>query len=471
MKKVLIFVYIALACPVGAFAQSKKPTAQEVIEKYLKAIGGKKNLAKVKSWEFMGNTYTNDIYAPLRVLIKGHNIRTEVDMLGQKLVLVRHNGTYWEWNPLGKNYPEKTNNVLIRKPTDFDQLIYPKSLLASTRQKRFEVGEGTLNKQKVYTLSYFDKGTQQKEVYIFGKQSFLLIKSQIANNAIVLGKYKKHKLRLMIPQSFKVASGRLKGTLINNIKVNPKITHKVFRMPKRKPAISKYAGLVAKGKILPADKNLTAEQIVAAYGAKYPKVLSKTLVIKGIRTVGLAKITVFEYYTKGGKYRNENIFGNKRAIEASNGKVSWEENQMLPNAAPVIKGKVVRNTHAKYALTMFDDQLVNYKKDKSNIIYVCREYVGKQLCHKIKLLWKGKRATYYYLGVKDYLLYKRDEADVNISFYMLKYKSSVAGPVAYKFVSIFKNDITAVFNVKKYTFNQPIDNKIFEFPGKEVKDK
>ena len=131
MKKLLLFAGILLFVSFAALGQEKEADkgVLEIIERYIHAIGGRDNLAKVKSWKFTGAMKMKDINAPVSVFSKGNDLKTEINVLGQKIIMVDSEKGSWMLNPFEKNKPEKTSGHFFIAPTDFGKFIFLNGLI------------------------------------------------------------------------------------------------------------------------------------------------------------------------------------------------------------------------------------------------------------------------------------------------------------------------------------------------------
>ena len=99
MKKAFrgVFAFLALASAVSLSAQ----TADEIVSKYLAAIGGKETIAKVKSISSEGSTSIMGNDAPTTsVLLDGVGYKSEVEFNGAKIVQCVTDKGGWAINPM-----------------------------------------------------------------------------------------------------------------------------------------------------------------------------------------------------------------------------------------------------------------------------------------------------------------------------------------------------------------------------------
>ena len=99
MKKAFrgVFAFLALASAVSLSAQ----TADEIVSKYLAAIGGKETIAKVKSISSDGSTSIMGNDAPTTsVILDGVGYKSEVEFNGVKIVQSVSDKGGWAINPM-----------------------------------------------------------------------------------------------------------------------------------------------------------------------------------------------------------------------------------------------------------------------------------------------------------------------------------------------------------------------------------
>ena len=218
-----------------------------------------------------------------------------------------------------------------------------------------------------------------------------------------------------------------------------------------------------KGDTLPVDKNISDIQNVAAYVKQHAQLAKvKTFIIQGKMKIGQAAFEL-TWYSKDEKARLEMTIQKTKVVHASNGRVSWQWNPLKSDDPIIIEGSKLQIAPINFV----DKKLYSSKKEGLRVDYISKEYVGSQLCHRIKVFLDEKTSLNYYIGVSDNLLYKTlDEANELMSL-MTNYKSIQRYKVAtLMFLGVSENQSTT-FEFDKITLNPPIDDNIFEFPGKK----
>ncbi len=82
------------------FSAAHAQTADEVIQKYTAAMGGLDNINKINTAKISGTLTTQGQNFPITTqIINGKSVRTGVDVMGQAVINVYHNGKGWKINP------------------------------------------------------------------------------------------------------------------------------------------------------------------------------------------------------------------------------------------------------------------------------------------------------------------------------------------------------------------------------------
>ncbi|OJJ23231.1 hypothetical protein BKI52_02430 [marine bacterium AO1-C] len=466
MKKLLLLTGMLLFAVVASFAQMKKgdPDAQEVIEKYLKAIGGKEKLGKAKTWVIKGTMESEDFKAKVTYLIKYDKVRIEIELAGQKFIQAYDGVDAWDQSPFeGKGSPRYSVEESL-DASSILMLVYPIYLIGKYRDQVLYNGIKTLNDKKVHHL-YLEN--DYKTDYFFDAQTYLLIERNSSNGAST--KFSKYLIdeysKMKIPQFVEVKSSNT--IALNDISVGVDLSDSLFAFPENSETtlFNKYSRFIVKGDILATEKGVTAEEVVQ----KYTEVNRKLSALKSMQVEGKFYFNKSEkgfpvkgYYVNEKRNRLEMNMMGKKLVMVSNGDLKWEINPFKSNTPEILEGKS-DNTSLKLA----DADLMDYKARGHKITYISREYVGKILCHKIELLKKSGEVIYFFLGVNDHNLYKESfKNDEDGASFFLNFKKINGVLVPHIFYMINEDDKQHIIvEIDKFIFNQPIDDKIFEFPG------
>ncbi|HAS44197.1 MAG TPA: hypothetical protein DCS93_27205 [Microscillaceae bacterium] len=474
-KRTLVYGLLLLG-PFYTFGQNKGkiPAAQEIVTKYFEAIGGKDKLDRVKDWTFSGKLVMNKTTTPMEIMIKGKKSKVEIESFGQKRVVATNGKVAWEINPYAKNKLIVKDNYKQENNLDFSNLIFPDSLFKTSDFSRFKVRLVKHKGKEAFKLTNAIPDTMpHSEVYIFDKASYLLVYHKVNGLFVDLSNYQLSNIGLKVPQEV-VPTAQWKNALVlpfarpfefDKVKLNSNISDQIFEVPKLDQANQedKYAKLVAKGKVLPIDKKLSAKQIVAAYIKQHTALVNvKTTVAQGNMTLGQGSFRL-AWYSKNEKARLELRVQTTQIIQAFNGKDSWELNP-LKRDEPVL----FENSKNRVApINFVDKALYTSQEKKLRVEYVSREYVGDKLCHHIQLFLDEQSFLDYYIGVKDGLLYKAFDEQNEVATFFVKYKQVQTYKVPTLMIFNASENRGTVFRFDKLTFNQPIDDKIFEFPDRK----
>lgn len=229
--------FILLALVVVSVSALKAQTVDEVIAKYVDAIGGKEKLSQVKSlytensMEVMGNA------APQReYLIEGKGFKTEVEFNGANIINCYTDKNGWSINPMmgGANaeaMPEalyksgKTQIYLCGGLSDYAAKGY-KAELAGKEGNNFKI---KLSDGGSETLYFIDASS-----YLLTKS---IIKSEMMGQAVdvttTYADYKKTDFGIMIPYTKNIDMGMFQlGQKVEKVEVNKELDLKIFDMPK-----------------------------------------------------------------------------------------------------------------------------------------------------------------------------------------------------------------------------------------------
>mgnify|MGYP000173559313 CR=1 FL=1 len=147
-----------IAFTVTAFAQVNAQTADEIVENYLEAIGGKENLAKVKSLKMIGKINAQGMEIPIEaVTTNDGSAYVQIDFQGQKMKQLVSNGTKtWSMNMMAQKMeeiPSDMSKIMIEEFKDF-----PNPFINY--------------KEKGYKIIWLDAMNEQPQALLFYKNFF-----------------------------------------------------------------------------------------------------------------------------------------------------------------------------------------------------------------------------------------------------------------------------------------------------------
>lgn len=236
-----------LWCAPG-FAVDAPKSADELIAKYIEAIGGRKAIDSINSLRLVGKTLMmGGIEAPLTLeLARPDKIRTEIEFQGMKLVTGFDGTTGWFISPFGgKTDPEKMSEgqlKLIRDQADFD------GPLIDYKKKGHKVeflGEDEIEGTPTYKLK-LTKKSSSVEYYHFDKEYFIIVarmeKFEFQGSEMETSQfYSDYKAvgGQLFPHAVETKRGSVGGGTVTfeRIEVNPTLGDERFTMPQVKQEV------------------------------------------------------------------------------------------------------------------------------------------------------------------------------------------------------------------------------------------
>ena len=237
MKKLTFLLALTLT----AFAM-KAQTADEIVEKYLKAIGGADKWKKIESTLMTGKGEAQGMNFPVTMTaMRPNSLKVEVDIQGMKMIQPCFDGTTaWSINPFGggaepTKMDEESTKEFARNKFE-DEFIDFKTKGHTVTLEGTEEAEGT----KCFKLKIVLKQGGEK-IYFMDVENFIPImvrefamtgpsKGQASES--ILGDYKEVE-GMMMPHSIETKLGGQTAAVIKieKIEVNPKIDKSIFAFP------------------------------------------------------------------------------------------------------------------------------------------------------------------------------------------------------------------------------------------------
>lgn len=235
----------ALATPIGAHADEIK-TVDEVIQRYIQAIGGQEKLDSIKSARlYAKNLAMGGMEMPLTIEFKVPNkVRTEIKIQGMTVIQAIDGDSGWFVMPLsGKTEPEKMSDDMFALMADEAELHSP---LVNYKKKGHKVellGKDEIEGSEVYKIKVLKKGGAE-EVYYLDAEHFIPIKVRgkrtmrgtVMEYEISLGNYKPVD-GVLVAHSIEQSGGPMgpSNLTIERIEFNVEISDDRFTMPKTAP--------------------------------------------------------------------------------------------------------------------------------------------------------------------------------------------------------------------------------------------
>lgn len=236
--RILMTIVIAMMC-VG---KSNGQTAEEVVDKYLKAIGGKENISQLKSFYTEGKMAVMGMEASTKVtILNGVGLRQESEMMNTTSVSCLTEKGGWSINP-----QSGSSNAVEMTPDQYNsmkgQLVLgaPFINLQASGTKAEVAGTENLDGVNV-TKVILTKSDNSTSVYYFDTLTNLLIRSeqkmkmrgQEVDTIINLSDYKDAGNGYTIPFTTEVKVGEVfkMVTTITKAEVNKAVDPAIFNKP------------------------------------------------------------------------------------------------------------------------------------------------------------------------------------------------------------------------------------------------
>jgi hypothetical protein len=224
-------------------AQTQAQTADEIVNKYFDAIGGKAKLETLKTSYSEGEMSIMNNPAPVvSIVIDGKGSKSQIDFNGQKIISCYSPGAGWTVNPLAgitEPTPMPAEQVGMG-PMTYD-LKGPLYNYAAKGYKLELAGKEKLNNADVFKLKLITKDSAEIDCYV-DAASWLLLKTVIKTTAggqaieisIVSSNYQKTNIGILMPFVSEVTYPGL--TIVSTTKMmdlNRDIDPVIFVMPKK----------------------------------------------------------------------------------------------------------------------------------------------------------------------------------------------------------------------------------------------
>ena len=236
-KRIILALTFCFA-GVGVFAQ----TANDIIGKYVDAMGGKDKMLKLNSVyeEITTSVMGQDI--PGKVwIINNKGMRTEMSVMGQKIISVVTKDTGWMVNPLmGNSSPQPLPNDQIKQSISRMDLRGQLMDYAAKGYTATLLGKEAVNGKDTYKIKLSKTG-EQSFTFFIDASTYLISKIQTnvqasgvsANTEIFMADYKKTPDGYSFPYTTTInvnPGGEIKS-VINKVTVNPTVDPSLFLKP------------------------------------------------------------------------------------------------------------------------------------------------------------------------------------------------------------------------------------------------
>jgi hypothetical protein len=235
MKKFLLSI---LATMIIGFAFAQDLTADQIVNKYIDAIGGKAAWSKVNSLVMTGTVKTQGAELAIKMtVVDKKGMRQEFTLNGMTGYQIITPDSGWNFSPFrGQKIPEPITADDLKQGQD--QLDVQGNLIdyAAKGHKIELLGKDDVDGVEAYKLKETLKSGKEETIYI-DPQSFLIIRDvtkQKANGQETevktdLSNYQKLPEGIVVPMSVKLPFGEL---TITDVKVNGNVDPNIFHPSK-----------------------------------------------------------------------------------------------------------------------------------------------------------------------------------------------------------------------------------------------
>jgi len=241
MKKI---IKLLLGCIIYFLAaQVYTQDVDEIVNKYINAIGGMDKLKALNSIRMKGKALMQDVEAPLTLIIKRPKfIRMEITIQGKTMVQAYDGETAWQIVPfMGKAEPEKMPQ---REAEFIEERADIEGPLVNYKEKGNKVelvGKEEIQGTEAYKLKVSMKNNKIKYIYLDAEEYLILkqtTKEKQQDTEIEIDSYLsnyKYAGGLLFPHfiEIKVKDSTVEQITIENIEINPDIDEAIFKMVKR----------------------------------------------------------------------------------------------------------------------------------------------------------------------------------------------------------------------------------------------
>jgi hypothetical protein len=230
---------IVLLLGIAGISGVRAQTADEIVNKYVDAIGGKAKLAQIKSAYILGTTQMmgNNAQSTTSIL-EGKGFRLEYEAAGQKVIQVFTDKGGWQVNPMmGSTTPQALPEEMYKGSRGQIFITGPLYNYAEKGNKVELVGkEGNdyklkvSNQDSVETILYID-GTSYYLTKLTRSMNFM---GQSMEMTITFSNFKKTDFGVVFPYLTEINIGgqfTITNTL-DKIEINKAIDPAIFDMPK-----------------------------------------------------------------------------------------------------------------------------------------------------------------------------------------------------------------------------------------------
>ena len=235
----LVKMGVALLLAITSFSGIRAQTADEIVNKYVDAIGGKDKLDKIKTIYMENTVQVMGSEGPSTTsIVNGTGYRLESDVNGQKMIQVFTDKGGWQINPfMGATTPQPIPDEMYKQSKGQLYVTGPLYNYATKGNKIELMGkDGNAYKLKITntdsleTIAYVDTATYYL-TKITRSTNFM---GQTMELSVTFSNFKKADMGIVFPYTTEISYGG-QFSITNNVKsieLNKTIDPSIFVMPK-----------------------------------------------------------------------------------------------------------------------------------------------------------------------------------------------------------------------------------------------
>ncbi len=455
-------------------SNEKREEAEEVIAKYIQAIGGKENLLKINSMtlEGSGDAGRFGVEMPITIHIKnpGKN-KVEIAIMNQKMVRATDGEISWAVNPfMGKGQAQQIpqydndtrNNVLYtlgKNLIDYKERGYTAEYL----------GRISFRGKKVHHIRLVSD-LAEDEYYIDARTFYLLMaKVDFANN--YYDNYEKIG-DITIPHSIEGEKNDFK-IQVEKVIINNDIDDTEFEMPFSQFNIEE--NILLNQNIedetfdISEEDDVNPNEIAQKFLDKigYPLKVNtcKSLRVKGVMFLGSIEVPFQMYQQKMDKFRLETSIMNEKVIVASNGKQAWEKD---PFGDATEAMEIDPSELDKHALFLdFGQDLGLYSMPSYSLEYLGQTHVKGKDAHVLKLIYDSnyEEGVLYFIEKETSLLLSKYNKFTGEQIFYDNYQMTDNQTIPYLIEQINPTEYSNTkIKFEKIFFDEKLDKNLFKLP-------
>jgi outer membrane lipoprotein-sorting protein len=242
MKKLLLSV-CALFVSLSAFAQ----TADEIIDKHIKAMGGADKIKAVQTVKATGKMKAGPMELPITLTkARPEQVRLDFTLQGMTGTQAYDGSTGWMVMPfMGKKDPEKMSDDMLKEikdEADFDGSLFDYKAKGNTVEY---LGKADVQGSPAYKLKVVTKQGMESTLYL-DADTYLVIKTeakrkvqgQEIESETMIGDYKEVD-GILYPHSMQsrakgAPEGQSRSITVEKYEINAKVDSAIFKMPEVK---------------------------------------------------------------------------------------------------------------------------------------------------------------------------------------------------------------------------------------------